>query len=86
MEQKMDYYNEKEYLMFIIKVGLKVGYSRRLANMTQEQLSEYSGMSLNFISQLEGPSSPYVPSLKSLFKISKALGVPINKLIDVEND
>ena len=22
----MDYYNEKEYQMFIIKVGLKVGY------------------------------------------------------------
>lgn len=82
----MDYYNEKEYQMFIIKVGLKVGYYRRLANMTQEQLSEGSGMSLNFISQLEGPSAPYVPSLKSLFKISKVLGVPINKLVDVDND
>lgn len=82
----MNYYNEKEYQMFIIKIGLKVGYYRRLANMTQEQLSEYSGMSLNFISQLEGPSAPYVPSLKSLFKISQALGVPVNKLVDVEND
>ncbi len=82
----MDFYNEKEYEMFIIKVGLKVGYYRRLANMTQEQLSEYSGMSLNFISQLEGPSAPYVPSLKSLYKISRALGVPVSKLTDVEND
>ncbi|MBO4898142.1 MAG: helix-turn-helix transcriptional regulator [Clostridia bacterium] len=81
----MNAFNEKEYEMFIIKVGLKVGYYRRLANMTQEQLAEYSGMSLNFISQLEGPSAPYVPSLKSLFKISKALGVPINKLTDVED-
>lgn len=79
-------YNEKEYQMFIIKLGLKVGYYRRLANMTQEQLSEYSGMSLNFISQLEGPSAPYVPSLKSLFKISKVLGVPVSKLTDVEED
>ncbi len=82
----MDYYNEKEYQMFIIKIGLKVGYYRRLANMTQEQLSEASGMSLNFISQLEGPSAPYVPSLKSLFKISNALGVSVNKLVDVDND
>ena len=82
----MKYYNEKEYQMFIIKVGLKVGYYRRLANMTQEQLSENSGMSLNFISQLEGPSAPYVPSLKSLFKISNVLGVPVSKLVDVEND
>lgn len=82
----MNSYNEKEYQMFIIKIGLKVGYYRRLANMTQEQLSEYSGMSLNFISQLEAPSAPYVPSLKSLFKISKALGVPVSKLTDVDSD
>ncbi len=82
----MNYDQEKDYQMFIIKVGLKVGYYRRLANMTQEQLSEYSGMSLNFISQLEGPSAPYVPSLKSLFKISRVLGVPVSKLVDVEND
>ena len=72
--------------MFIIKVGLKVGYYRRLANMTQEELSEASGMSLNFISQLEAPSAPYVPSLKSLYKISSVLGVSVNKLVDVEND
>lgn len=54
--------------------------------MTQEERGECSGMSLNFISQLEGPSAPYVPSLKSLFKISRALGVPVSKLTDVEND
>lgn len=54
--------------------------------MTQEQLSESSGMSLNFISRLEGSSAPYVPSLKSLYKISNVLGVPVSKLGDVEND
>ncbi len=82
----MEYYNNKEYQMFVIKAGLKVGYYRRLANMTQEQLSEYTGMSLNFISQLEAPSVTYVPSLKSVFKISKALGVPVSKLLDVDDD
>ena len=81
-----DYYNEKEYQMFIIKVGLKVGYYRRLTGITQEQLSEMSGMSLNFISQLEGPGAAYVPSLKSLYKISRVLGVPVSKLTDVDND
>ena len=79
-------YNDKEYQMFIIKIGLKVGYYRRLAGMTQEQLSESCGMSLNFISQLEAPSAAYVPSLKSLYKISKALGVSVQKLTDVDND
>ena len=81
----MECYNEKEYQMFIIKIGLKVGYYRRLANMTQEQLSEYCGMSLNFISQLEGPGPAYVPSLKSLNKIGKVLGVPVSKLTDIED-
>lgn len=81
----MECYNEKEYQMFIIKIGLKVGYYRRLANMTQEQLSEYCGMSLNFISQLEGPGAAYVPSLKSLYKIGKVLGVPVSKLTDIDD-
>ena len=54
--------------------------------MTQEQLAESIGMSLNYISQLEGPGAPYVPSMKALFKISKALGVPVSKLTDVDND
>lgn len=82
----METFNDREYQMFIIKVGLKVGYYRRLAGITQEQLSEYSGMSLNFISQLEAPSTSYAPSLKSLYKISRVLGVSVNKLVDVEDD
>lgn len=82
----MDEFNQKEYDMFIIKVGLKIGYYRRMCNITQEQLSEYSGMSMNFISQLEAPSLVYVPSVKSLYKIAAALGVPVSKLLDVDND
>ena len=54
--------------------------------MTQEQLNESSGMPLNFISGLEEPSAPYIPSLKSLYKIGNVLGVPVSKLVDVEND
>ncbi len=81
MESKMENYNEHEYKMFIMTVGLKVGYYRRMSDMTQEQLSEYTGMSLNFISQLEAPNIFYAPSLKSLHKIAKALGVPVSKLV-----
>ena len=75
----MKYYNEKEYQLFITKLGLKVSHYRRLANMTQEELSEKVNMSLNFIAQLEAPS------LKSLYKISSVLGVSINELVDVKN-
>lgn len=82
----MKYYNEKEYQLFITKLGLKVSHYRRLANMTQEELSEKVNMSLNFIAQLEAPSSLYAPSLKSLYKISSVFGVSINELVDVKND
>ena len=81
----MKQFNEKEYDLFIIKIGLKIGYYRRLANMTQEQLSEYSGMSLNFISQLEGPGSYFCPSLKTLFIIAEVLGTTVSKLTDIDD-
>lgn len=82
----MEIFNQKEYELFTIKIGLKVGYYRRLANMTQEQLSEYAGLSLNCISQLEAPGIAYVPSLKSLYKISKVLGVPFYKITNADED
>ena len=82
----MDGYNEKEYDLFALKIGLKVSYYRKLTGITQEELSTICGRSLNFVSTLEAPSICYTPSLKSLYKIGKALGVPVSKLVEVDND
>lgn len=77
---------EKEYQEFIIRVGLKIGYYRRAANMTQLELSEAAKISHVFLTQLEGKNFDYSPSLKTLWKISKALGIKTYKLIDVQDD
>ena len=77
---------EKEYSMFAIRVGLKIGYYRRAADMTQLELAEATGLSQVYVSQLEGKNSDYVPSLKALLKISRALSVKPHKLIDVDDD
>ena len=77
---------EKEYSMFAIRVGLKIGYYRRAADMTQLELAEATGLSQVYISQLEGKNSSYVPSLKTLLRIARALGVRPHKFINVDDD
>ena len=77
---------EKEYAEFVIRVGLKIGYYRRSRNMTQEELAEASNLSQVYISQLEGTNFHYAPSLKTLLRTGKALGVSVYKFLDVEND
>lgn len=76
---------DNQYKMFIIKVGLKISYYRKLAGMTQEELAEACDLSPGYISQLEGPNSFFCPSLKTLFTISDVLSVPVTKLVDVDD-
>lgn len=52
---------------------------RILANITQEKLSKSTGLSRNYVSLLE--SGKREPSISSLNKISKVLGVPISILL-----
>ena len=85
MEEK-DIVFDKEYDLFAIKIGLKIGYYRRAADMTQQELADATGLSSVYIGQLEGKNSNHSPSLKALLKISKALGVKPHKFIDVDDD
>lgn len=78
--------NENEYKGILLDIGIKIGYYRRRAGMTQAELAERTGLTLSYISQLESPNLPYCPSVKSLFTIAKALGVKASKLIDIEED
>lgn len=59
----------------ILKNNLK--YYRNLRNLTQEQLGELSGISTDYISELERGKK--VPSIKRLDLIAKALDVQIHK-------
>ncbi len=78
--------NENEYKGILLDIGIKIGYYRRKAGMTQQELADQSGLTLSYISQLESPNLPYCPSIKSLFTIAKVLGVKASKIIDIEED
>ena len=77
--------SENEYKNILLNIGIKIGYYRRKAGMTQAELAEYTGMTLSYISQLESPNLPYCPSIKALFSIAKVLGVSASKLIDIDD-
>lgn len=77
--------NDNEYNGILLDIGIKIGYYRRKAGMTQAELAEHTGLTLSYISQLESPNLPYCPSIKSLFTIAKALGVKAFKLIDIDD-
>lgn len=77
--------NDNEYKGILLDIGLKIGYYRRKAGMTQAELAEQTEMTVSYISQLESPNLPYCPSIKALFTIAKVLGIPASKLIDIDD-
>lgn len=77
---------EKGFEFFALKMGLKIGYYRRIAGMTQQNLAEATDLSVMYIGRLEAPNMMYHPSLKVLYRISKALSVNVYKFLEVEND
>ena len=77
--------NSNEYNTILLDIGLKIGYYRRRAGLTQAELAEHTGLTLSYISQLESPNLPYCPSIKALFTIAKALGVKASKIVEIED-
>ena len=77
---------ENEYKGILLDIGIKIGYYRRKAGMTQAELAEHSGLTLSYISQLESPNLPYCPSIKALFTIAKILGIKASKIIHIDDD
>ena len=77
--------SNKEYDGILLDIGLKIGYYRRKAGMTQAELAEHTEMTVSYISQLESTNLPYCPSIKALFTIAKALGIKANKIIDIDD-
>ena len=66
------------------RLGLKISFLRKQYNMTQEQLSEQTSLSQNFLSQLE--TGRKTPSILTLSKISGAINVPLSSLFDGQED
>ena len=41
--------NENEYKGILLDIGIKIGYYRRKAGMTQAELAEHTGLTLSYI-------------------------------------
>ena len=73
---------QSEYPSRYITLGLKIAYYRKKAGYTQEAFAEKIGKSLNFLAQVEGPSTVRGISLETLFKIADVLNRPPSKLLE----
>lgn len=64
------------------QIGQRIRQERNKLRLTQEQLAELAGVNESYIGQIERAAKN--PSLESLIKIAKALGVTIDYfLMDV---
>lgn len=59
-------------------LGLRIREVRRQAGLTQSELAEKASLSLNFIGTVERGRN--VPSLMTLFRIARSLGVTVSDL------
>lgn len=77
---------DKEFGEFLIKIGLKISYYRKLRNLSQEKLAEKVKLSRVTIAHIEAPDMYYRMKISTIYKIAKALDVPVIKLFDFQDD
>jgi transcriptional regulator with XRE-family HTH domain len=57
---------------------------RAKKKLTQEQAAEKAGVASKYWQRLEMESQVDLPSIKTIFKIAEALGIPAARLIESE--
>lgn len=64
-----------------IHLGSKIRKYRHLAGMTQEELAEYSNLSVNYISKVEREKKQSI-SIEKLAAICNALNISVEEILD----
>lgn len=67
-----------------VKFGRRLRQIRRLKNLTQEQLAEVTGISVEFVSNIERGIN--APSFDTLEKLSEVLNVSYADLFDFRDE
>ena len=67
------------------QVGLNVAYYRKLRNLTQMDLAEFTDLSRTHISNIEAPNMKTSISLDTIFSISQVLQIPPKKLLEIRD-
>ncbi len=63
-------------------LGKELKNLRKMRDFTQEELAEKVGVHATYIGKIEGGKSN--PSIKMIFKISRALGVNLSKVFEFD--
>ena len=63
------------------RLGLKIGYYRKLKGYTQDQLAEKINKNTAFLGAVEAPNVDRTLSLDTLFDIAAVLEVPAYKFL-----
>lgn len=66
-------------------ISINIKKYRKLANMTQAELSEKVGVSHEFIRRIESKKGVKTFSVDTLYKISIALNINISKLFEFDD-
>ena len=74
--------NDKIALNNLVKFGIKVKSQRSLKNLTQDELSELSGVSKAVISRIENPNNFHDCKVSSVMKLAIALDISPQKFFD----
>ena len=75
----MKHYSDQD---FVNRVGKKIAATRKLKNLTQEDIIERTGLSLSQIGRIERGEINTTISMISL--IANSIGIHPSKLLDVE--
>ena len=70
---------EKEFWKMVKRIGRNLRKVRIDRNKTQEEMSERIGFSYKHFQSVENGERPL--SMRTLFRISKRLGIPMEKLV-----
>lgn len=64
-------------------IGLRIGYFRKIRNMTQAELAKAVHINKNYLSHIESGAAQKIISLPLLISIAKALDVELPILVDL---
>lgn len=73
---------DPQYESYYKQLGLNISYYRKLRNLTQMDLAEFTDLSRTHISNIEAPNMKTSISLDTLFRIADVLQIPVKALFD----
>lgn len=72
-----------EEQQFLLKIGFRIGYFRKLRGISQQELADKAGISLNSVSHIESTAVTGI-SLITMYRLADTLGINPKQLLDFD--